>query len=198
MPEQVMRPPSAVPIHERKKLKAVAKFHKRGERAIPEKVAIIFRSIAEPTSDVLILGLAEQETVQTPPERMVPNNILSRSLSREEARNWWEPQISILICERLRHHVRVARLPVVDWARELLRPPTASPANWARVYCGCQPGPTRVALHPGRMVEEPERQPYVHWTTCYDFEETWIIDVYSSMISRRLPFLLHKSVATLS
>ena len=36
-----------------------------------------------------------------------------------------------------------------------------------------------MALHPGRMVEEAERQPYVHWTTCYDFEETWIIDVYS-------------------
>ena len=41
--------------------------------------------------------------------------------------------------------------------------------NWARVYCGCQPGPTRVALHPGRVVKEPERQPYVHWTTCYDY-----------------------------
>ena len=41
--------------------------------------------------------------------------------------------------------------------------------NWARVYCGCQPGPTRVALHPGRMMEKPERQPYVHWTTCYDY-----------------------------
>ena len=51
--------------------------------------------------------------------------------------------------------------------------------NWARVYCGCQPGPTGVALHPGRMMEKPERQPYVHWTTCYDFEETWIIDVSS-------------------
>ena len=35
-----------------------------------------------------------------------------------------------------------------------------------------------MALHPGRMVEEPERQPYIRWTTCYDFEETWIIDVY--------------------
>ena len=43
--------------------------------------------------------------------------------------------------------------------------------NWARVYCGCQPGPTRVALHPGRVVKEPERQPYIHWTTCFDFEE---------------------------
>ena len=41
--------------------------------------------------------------------------------------------------------------------------------NWARVYCGGQPGPTRVALHPGRMMEKPERQPYVHWTTCYDY-----------------------------
>ena len=41
--------------------------------------------------------------------------------------------------------------------------------NWAQVYCGCQQGPTRVALHPRRMVEEPERQPYMHWTTCYDY-----------------------------
>ena len=40
-----------------------------------------------------------------------------------------------------------------------------------------------MALHPGRMVEEPERQPYVHWTTCYDFEETWIIDVCSCIKS---------------
>ena len=62
---------------------------------------------------------------------------------------------------------------------ELLGPPTASWPKSARVYCGCKPGPTRVALHPGRMVEEPERQPYVRWTTCYDFKETWIIDVYS-------------------
>ena len=28
-----------------------------------------------------------------------------------------------------------------------------------------------MALHPGRVVKEPERQPYIHWTTCYDFEE---------------------------
>ena len=39
----------------------------------------------------------------------------------------------------------------------------------ARVYCGCQPGPTRVALHPGRVVKEPERQPYVRWTTCHEY-----------------------------
>ena len=31
---------------------------------------------------------------------------------------------------------------------ELVRPPTASPANWARVYCGCKPGPTRVLPMP--------------------------------------------------
>ena len=37
------------------------------------------------------------------------------------------------------------------------------------MYCGCQPGPTRVALHTGRMVEKPERQLYIHWTTCYDY-----------------------------
>ena len=40
-----------------------------------------------------------------------------------------------------------------------------------------------MALHPSRMVEEPERQPHVRWTTCHDFEETWIIDVYSCRCS---------------
>ena len=30
---------------------------------------------------------------------------------------------------------------------------------------------TVVRLHPGMVVKEPERLPYIHWTTCYDFEE---------------------------
>ena len=61
---------------------------------------------------------------------------------------------------------------------ELVRPPTASSPKGARVYCGCQPGPTRVALHPGRMVEVPERQPYVRWTTTYYvFEEMRYVDL---------------------
>ena len=51
--------------------------------------------------------------------------------------------------------------------------------NWARLYCWCRPGPTRVALHPGRVVKEPERQPYIHWTTCYDFEEMRITELCS-------------------
>ena len=68
-----------------------------------------------------------------------------------------------------RYVVWVALRSAHHWARGLLRPPTASPKNWARVYCGCKPGPTRVTLHPGRMVEVPERQPYVLWATCYDF-----------------------------
>ena len=74
--------------------------------------------------------------------------------------------------------VRVARFPVDHWAQV-----THSP-NWARVYCGCQPRPTRVALHPGMMVEEvPERQPYVHWTsTGYVFEETWNIHMCSCRV----------------
>ena len=55
--------------------------------------------------------------------------------------------------------------------------PQPPPALGARVYCGCKPGPTRVALHPGRMVEKPERQPYVRWTTCYDFEEMGNMDL---------------------
>ena len=57
--------------------------------------------------------------------------------------------------------------------------PQPPQSYWARVYCGCQPGPTRVALHPGRMMEKPERQPYIHWTTFYDFEETRNIELCS-------------------
>ena len=57
--------------------------------------------------------------------------------------------------------------------------PQPPQSYWARVYCGCKPGPTRVALHPGRMMEKPERQPYIHWTTCYDFEEMRNIELCS-------------------
>ena len=28
-----------------------------------------------------------------------------------------------------------------------------------------------MALQPSKMMEEPERQPYIHWTTCYDYCE---------------------------
>ena len=28
-----------------------------------------------------------------------------------------------------------------------------------------------MALHPGRVVKEPERQPYIRWTTCYEYRE---------------------------
>ena len=65
-------------------------------------------------------------------------------------------------------HVRVARFPVVIGLVKLLKPPTASRRNWARLYCGCQPGPTCVALHPNKKVEMTGRRPYVRWTTCYD------------------------------
>ena len=77
--------------------------------------------------------------------------------------------------------VGVARSPVDhlgSWS--YLGQSTAFPANWAQVYCGCQPGLTRLALHPGRMVEVPERQPYVHWTSTYNvFEEMWNMWMYS-------------------
>ena len=56
--------------------------------------------------------------------------------------------------------------------------------NWARVYCGCQPGPTRVALHPGRVVKEPERQPY-------DFEEMRNIELCSYTVSHEFDPHLH-------
>ena len=38
-------------------------------------------------------------------------------------------------------------------------------------------------FHPGRVVKEPERQPHIHWTTCYDFEE----------MRKKRAVLLHKS-----
>ena len=68
----------------------------------------------------------------------------------------------------LRYHVRVARVTVVHWALGLHRPPTASPVELGTgvlwVSTGTHPcGPS------GRVVKEPERQPYVHWTTCYDY-----------------------------
>ena len=59
--------------------------------------------------------------------------------------------------QRLRYHVRV-------WALFIMRgvvvtsPPTASPPKRARVYCGCQPGPTRVTPPPrqdGGSIREP-------------------------------------------
>ena len=73
-------------------------------------------------------------------------------------------------------------LRIYLWSIGLVRytgHPQPPQSYWARVYCGCQPGPTRVALHPGRMMEKPERQPYIHWTTCYDFEETRNIELCS-------------------
>ena len=75
-------------------------------------------------------------------------------------------------------HACVVPLPVLCCARGVIWA-THSHRSQHGCACACEPGPTRVALHPCRMVEEPERQPYVRWTTCYDFEETWIIDVYS-------------------
>ena len=48
------------------------------------------------------------------------------------------------------------------------------------MYCGCQPGPTRVALHPGRVVKEPERQPYIRWTRGFDLP-THMLVISSSM-----------------
>ena len=48
--------------------------------------------------------------------------------------------------------------------------PTASPPEWARVYCGLRPGPTRV-MPPSRQDEEGHQSAssYVHclcWRTC--------------------------------
>ena len=57
--------------------------------------------------------------------------------------------------------------------------------NWARVYCGCQTGQTHVAVHPGRVVKEPERQPYIHWTTCYDYRGD--VDYRRVFLQERVP-----------
>ena len=59
---------------------------------------------------------------------------------------------------------------------KLLRPPTASCPKSARVYCGCQPGPTRVALHPGR--NQSASLTYTGRRATI-IEEMWIIDVCS-------------------
>ena len=51
--------------------------------------------------------------------------------------------------------------------------------NWARVYCGCEPGPTRVLPMP-RQYSIGRRAPALRTlATSYDFKETWIIDVSS-------------------
>ena len=76
----------------------------------------------------------------------------------------------------------MCRLRTLLWLIGLARyigHPQPPQSCWARVYCGCQPGPTRVALHPGRMLEKPEHQPYTHWTTFYDFEETRNVELCS-------------------
>ena len=71
--------------------------------------------------------------------------------------------------------------------------PTASRPKSARVYCGYRPGPTRVALHPGRMVEVPERQLLRAW-----FARVWkwlhclctVVDVlWCSTVRVPAPFL---------
>ena len=59
------------------------------------------------------------------------------------------------------------REDVVTWHCEQ---PTASPPEWARVYCGLRPGPTRV-MPPSRQDEEGHQSAssYVHclcWRTC--------------------------------
>ena len=54
--------------------------------------------------------------------------------------------------------------------------------NWARVYCGCKPGPTPVLPMP-RQYGIGRRAPALRTlATSYDFEETWIIDVSSCTI----------------
>ena len=40
--------------------------------------------------------------------------------------------------------------------------------------------------HPCRVVKEPKRQPYTHWTTCYDFDEMRNIELCSYTSSQFL------------
>ena len=59
---------------------------------------------------------------------------------------------------------------LVHWAHTIHRPPHSLLTEVSTgVLWGVNWDPTRVALHPGRVVKEPERQPYIHWTTCYDY-----------------------------
>ena len=52
-----------------------------------------------------------------------------------------------------------------------------------RTRHGCTVGvnwdPPVCSRCPSSMASVAERQPYVRWTTAYDFKETWIIDVSS-------------------
>ena len=52
-----------------------------------------------------------------------------------------------------------------------------------RTRHGCTVGvhrdPPVCSRCPGSMASVAERQPYVRWTTTYDFKETWFIDVSS-------------------
>ena len=56
-----------------------------------------------------------------------------------------------------------------------------------RTRHGCTVGVNRdppvCSRCPGSMASVAERQPYVRWTTTYDFKETWIIDVSSCRIT---------------
>ena len=63
------------------------------------------------------------------------------------------PSKIILFLKKKEKLEKMSGLRVYLWIfglMDVVRTPTASSPKGARVYCGCQPGPTRVALHPGR------------------------------------------------
>ena len=61
----------------------------------------------------------------------------------------------------LRYHVRVAHLPVVDWARELHRPPTASPVELGTGVLWVSTG-THPCGSPSRQYDGETRAPAFH------------------------------------
>ena len=80
---------------------------------------------------------------------------------------------------------------MVYWALGLHRPPTASPVELGTGVLWVSTGTHPCGPSP-RVVKEPERQPYIHWTTCYDFEEMRVIELCSYTPSR--PVRVHDLV----
>ena len=83
----------------------------------------------------------------------------------------------------LRYHVRVARVLVVYCARELHRPPTASPVKLGTGVLWVSTGTHPCGPSPRKGGEGTRAPALQHWTTCHDFEEMRNIELCSYIFS---------------
>ena len=67
MPEKTTRPIRAIPAHQRKELRTVAKLDKRVKSAIPKEMTIIVRQTTKPTRNVFFLNFTKQEAIPNSP-----------------------------------------------------------------------------------------------------------------------------------